>query len=649
MKARLFPLLFGLALGLPAAAQPVLITEFKAVNNGPVVDEYNSQADWIELHNPTSTNVNLVGWFLTDDRANLIKWSFPDTILAPGGFLIVFASSRNQRVPGQPLHTSFGLAAGGDYLALVWPDGVTVAQEFAPEYPPQSGRFSFGFPMNENQVLAEAPGFLQQTPGERNPPARAGLPLALTEIMYHPSAPVPPDSRIADAFEFLELKNTGTNALDLTGVTFQSGVTFTFTTLLLDPGQRVLLVSSRVAFESRYGAGLPVAGEFIGTLSDSGERLWLIEPDGTTIFDLAYEDTWNRITDGRGFSLVLRDEAASPSTYGRASSWRASGRRLGSPGQEDIPSAIPPVYVNEILSRPELPFEDVIELFNPNTNAVDIGGWFLTDDFDEPEKFRMPPGVILPSGGFLALDEHAFNTPGDDPAAVGFGLGDFGEEVYLFSADAQGALTGWVHGFKFGTAETNVTFGRHVTSTGEERFVAQLAMTFLEPNAGPKVGPVVLSEIYYHPPNLPGADNKRDEYVELHNLSDAPVPLYDLAFPTNRWQLLDPDEDEVLFVFPEGTVIPAGGRMLVTGVHPADPLALEAFIASNNVPATTPIHGPLLRPLNNASAARTARPMRRNRASSLLSSWTGCVRTPSRGRRERTAPGAAIHRIDESA
>src|SRR6185503_5257749 len=148
-----------------------------------------TESDWIELHNSTTANVNLVGWFLTDNRANLAQWAFPDTILPPGDFLIVFASSRNLRIPGVPLHTSFSLRAGGDYLALVRPDGVTIAQEFAPEYPPQTGRFSFGFPMDDNGVHTDAPGFLQQTPGRRNPAAGVGLPLALTEIMYHPSAP----------------------------------------------------------------------------------------------------------------------------------------------------------------------------------------------------------------------------------------------------------------------------------------------------------------------------------------------------------------------------------------------------------------------------------------------------------------------------
>ena len=148
MNARLFPLLFALALARPVAAQSLLITEFGAVNNGAIRDETGRTSDWIEIYNTATTNVNLGGWFLTDNRNSLNLWSFPDMELPAGTFMIVFASARNRRDPDSPLHTSFSLSGSGDYLALVRPDGVTIEQEFAPAYPPQSARFSYGFPMN---------------------------------------------------------------------------------------------------------------------------------------------------------------------------------------------------------------------------------------------------------------------------------------------------------------------------------------------------------------------------------------------------------------------------------------------------------------------------------------------------------------------
>lgn len=50
--------------------------------------------------------------------------------------MIVFASGKNRRIPGRPLHTSFKLTASGEHLALIRPDGRTPAAEFAPTFPP---------------------------------------------------------------------------------------------------------------------------------------------------------------------------------------------------------------------------------------------------------------------------------------------------------------------------------------------------------------------------------------------------------------------------------------------------------------------------------------------------------------------------------
>src|SRR5262249_39996624 len=61
-----------------------------------------------------------------------------------GNYLVVFASNKNRRTPGAPLHTNFKLDAAGEYLALVQPDGVTVASEYAPAFPPQVTDVSFG-------------------------------------------------------------------------------------------------------------------------------------------------------------------------------------------------------------------------------------------------------------------------------------------------------------------------------------------------------------------------------------------------------------------------------------------------------------------------------------------------------------------------
>jgi hypothetical protein len=140
-------ILAALALSISSACfsqaqQSVIITEFLADNSGGLTDEDGDSPDWIELFNSSTSAVNLGGWYLTDDTNNLTKWIFPATNIAPSTFMIVFASSKDRRVAGAPLHTSFSLDAGGDYLALVRPDGVTIATEF--NYPAQRANYTYG-------------------------------------------------------------------------------------------------------------------------------------------------------------------------------------------------------------------------------------------------------------------------------------------------------------------------------------------------------------------------------------------------------------------------------------------------------------------------------------------------------------------------
>jgi hypothetical protein len=134
-------------------AQPV-ITEFMASNASTLADEDGAFSDWIEIFNPTSTAISLDQWCLTDNAALPAKWRFPNVSLEPGGFLVVWASGKNRRTPGAPLHTNFSLAAGGEYLGLIAPDGISVVQDFGAAYPPQVADESFGRIFNRQVWVA---------------------------------------------------------------------------------------------------------------------------------------------------------------------------------------------------------------------------------------------------------------------------------------------------------------------------------------------------------------------------------------------------------------------------------------------------------------------------------------------------------------
>lgn len=132
----------------------VVIHEFLAENSSGLADQDGQHSDWIELKNTAAAPTNLSGWYLTDDTTNLTKWQFPTTNLPAGGFLTVFASSKNRAVAGQELHTNFALAKAGEFLALVMPDGTTIASSFNP-YPEQFHDISFGTGASSSSTTTE--------------------------------------------------------------------------------------------------------------------------------------------------------------------------------------------------------------------------------------------------------------------------------------------------------------------------------------------------------------------------------------------------------------------------------------------------------------------------------------------------------------
>ncbi|HXJ76474.1 MAG TPA: lamin tail domain-containing protein, partial [Candidatus Dormibacteraeota bacterium] len=402
--------------------------------------------------------------------------------------------------------------------------------------------------------------------------------LRITELMYHPAPLGPATGSDPEAYEYIELRNISTTTtLDLTGVRFTAGVQFSFSgsaVTTLGPGARVVVVKNAAAFASRYGTLAELAGQYLGALENGGERLQLVDAANEEILDFRYDNRWYPVTDGLGFSLVAVDENAAPDQWASAQQWRPSGQRQGSPAAADPPTPVfPRVLINEVLTHTEQPPPtDSIELFNAGGAPAEIGGWFLTDDFNTPKKFRLPLGSVLAPGGYRVFSEADFNpTPGVPPS---FSLGADGDEVWLFSADAGGELTGYVHGFRFGPAENGVSFGRLVSSEGREHFVAETAPTLGASNAGPRVGPLVFSEILYHPPRSGTNDSDLSEFIEIRNVSNATVPLYDPIAPTNTWRV----GGGVRFVFPPEQQLAAGGTLLLVNFDPAlDTNALASF------------------------------------------------------------------------
>ena len=446
--------------------------------------------------------------------------------------------------------------------------------------------------------LSDRAGRLVSQTNYPGSPSAAQQFLRVTEIMYHPSAPAGSPGA-DDQFEYVELKNIGPASLDLAGVRFSKGISFSFSAGAiqeLGPGQSLVVVKNQAAFAARYPGLAAVAGEFVGSLDNAGEVLRLDDAAGERILEFAYATNGQPITDGAGFSLVIADETAPWMAWELPASWRASAAFGGSPGHDDpAPVAVVPVRITEVFTHTQPPLKDAVELHNPTASEADIGGWWLSDDFSTPRKYRIAGGTKIPPFGYRVFDESQFNpNPGVPPS---FSFSARGDEVYLFAADAAGTLTGYFHGYRFGAAASGVSFGAHTNSLGEETLVAQAARTLGGPNSPALVGPVVISEIMYRPLEVGGrADEGQREFLELHNTSAAAVPLFDATAPLNTWRI----SGGIEFAFPQNSILEANGYAVLVNFDPSHAQALASFRADYGLPESVRVFGPYEGALGNS-------------------------------------------------
>ncbi|MFM7758957.1 MAG: CotH kinase family protein, partial [Crocinitomicaceae bacterium] len=147
------------------ASGQLVINEFSALNGTIQANGFGSYNDWIEVHNTTSTTINLDNVFISDDYTNPSKWQFPTgTIIPPSGYLIVWCD--NDVFFGE-LHSGFGLSSNGEEVILSYANGTIIDSTTFPlqstdisygRYPNGTGPFVFMEPtFNAVNLVADLP------------------------------------------------------------------------------------------------------------------------------------------------------------------------------------------------------------------------------------------------------------------------------------------------------------------------------------------------------------------------------------------------------------------------------------------------------------------------------------------------------------
>jgi parallel beta-helix repeat protein len=178
-----FAVVMAISVLFSAANARVMINEFMTANVSILPDlwDYGDFPDWIELYNDSDKEVDLTGYYLTDNFRSIGKWAFPaGTNIPARGFLVVLADGFDA-APGaedtrpyfpfkitfytRSYHASFKLSDGGEELGLSHRTGAGIVLVDSVTFPQQLPDVSMGRNPNDGMQWCQ---YDEPTPGAAN-------------------------------------------------------------------------------------------------------------------------------------------------------------------------------------------------------------------------------------------------------------------------------------------------------------------------------------------------------------------------------------------------------------------------------------------------------------------------------------------------
>ncbi len=251
--------------------------------------------------------------------------------------------------------------------------------------------------------------------------------------------------------------------------------------------------------------------------------------------------------------------------------------------------------LNEILAAPRsIDFDgngqadyrdEYIELYNPQAQPVDIGGWWLDDADGGSSPYHIPLHTILPAHGFLLFfrnqtgiilnndaDSVRLLTPDGATIIDSFTYGDVIPDI-PWSRSSNGT---WTQSYPPSPGEPNLAPTSTPTPTATRTITPTPTLTLTpSPTASatptltptplptPRPGSVHLNEILPAPKNLDwdqdGTADREDEWIELINTADETAYI-------GGWQLWKQELGAARvyhYILPADTTIPPHGYLVI--------------------------------------------------------------------------------------
>jgi Lamin Tail Domain len=403
------------------------INEIIASNQNGTSDDFFEKDDWIEIYNPAGSPItNLAGYYLTDDATNLVKWQIPNTnagvtTMLPNSFKALWIDKDPEQ--GED-HVDFTLSVDGEILILVAPDMTTIIDSIT--YPEMATDVSYG---RTCDGCPDWQYFNNVTFEDNNAEIQASDLLFINEVQTINISTY--DDRQHEYDPWIEIYNPNSYQVNLANyyisvdgnpLQWQVPGDVPFRTVIPAGGFKLIWFDNDMADGPTHS---PLS------LNTSGGTIVITGPDGTTTSDtytygsIAANTSYGRQSDGALTSITFT--APTPSVT----------NSLVFIAPENL-------YINEVLMANSNDTidnhgqtEDWVEIYNPNNYAIYLGGYYLSDNSENPSKWLIPnsfpDSVTVQANSWILFWADADLSQGVRHA--NFRLSNNGEYVGLFSPD----------------------------------------------------------------------------------------------------------------------------------------------------------------------------------------------------------------------
>ena len=390
------------------------INESLASNDAATVDpdedsnDGDPYEDWFEIYNGGGNAIDIGGMYVSDGKDDITMYQIPSTepsltTIQPGDFLIVWC---DKELLQGVLHVDFALGSGGEDIVLTESDGLTIVDQLT--FEAQTTDISYGRNPDGSDTWEY---FSTPTPGATNSSTQPNVAPMIMSVSRSPQSPSPVDAVTITAVV------TDDYGLDSVSVYYKIHEDSSFVQLAMD------------------SAAVDTFSATIGAQSDSTTVSYYIEA-----------------VDNSGL-VSLEPSDASTTTL----SYTVS-----------LAAYVPPsLLINEFLASNDScctdengEYDDFIEIYNADDEAVDIGGMYITDGLDAPTTWQIPTTApdttTIDPGGFLLLWADKQSEQGI--LHVEIKLSGDGEQIGLFTSDATNNIP--IDTLTYDAQTTDISKGR---------------------------------------------------------------------------------------------------------------------------------------------------------------------------------------------